>query len=238
MGKSPKMAEKAKKEVEQIPISTIKPENVKEILERGYDEAVNRVIEELKSEKADLQDKINDAINKGNWKKAQKLIDSDIPYLMVSVNPAGTKATVSIVDFAGIKKILKEGKKHFVDGVNKVLEGNLAAEFVKKYKSWDFKIGEHPTDLTISLTEMFTKHINDVMGISPPKGVKPGTPAQKIPEAKKVEFAKATVPKGKLPVYAKPDETTVTLYWPAWIKEKEKKFAEVVPEKVEKESSS
>ncbi|GEM_PF-2380840 len=221
-----KAAEKLKEE--NVPISTIKLETIKERVGSRYDEAVENLMSRLEREKNSLQSKINDAIRLGNWKGAQKLIDSAPPYLAVYVNPEGTKATVSISDYASIKKIFSDGKKSFVENVSKILEGNLSSELVKSYKSWYFEIGGSPTDLTNSLARMFGEELNNVMGINPPKGVN----IKSIPEGKKIEFVNATVPKDKLPIYITTDENKIICFWPPWITGREKELTEVVPKKL------
>jgi len=220
------MAKKTKEE--EVPIKTIKPETVIETIESKYDKAVENLMSRLEKEKDSLQSKINDAIKLGNWKQAQKLIDTAPPYLAVSVNPDGTKAVVSISDYTGIKKIFSNGKKSFVENVSKILEGNLSSELVKSYKSWYFEIGESPTDLTTSLAKMFGEELNNIMGISPPKGIN----IKNITESKRIEFENATVPKDKLPLYITNDGNRVSLFWPPWIEGRGKELTEVVPKKL------
>ncbi len=227
----------APKKREQILISTIKLEEIKAILESGYDAIVNAVTSDLNAMAKEYEAKIMAEVKKGDWTKAQKIIDGGHPMFQVDVIN-GTKVKVSIADYKGIKRMLVENKKVFVKEVDELLKGNMASEITVVRSNWSLNIGtEAITDKKYKqnvelLAELLTKNINEVIGVTPPKGIKPAMVADnKVPEAKKIDFADATVPKGSLPIYAMHENNKVVVYWPAWIRERRKELAEVVPEK-------
>jgi hypothetical protein len=235
---APELKHKPKEE-EQIPLTSIKPQEVNEMLQKGYDEVVNAVMVDLKETAKEYEGRIMAEVKKGNWNKAQKMIDKVNPLFKVDVI-GGTKVKVSIADYKGIKKTLADNKKKFVDEVEGVVKTNMTTELVKVRSNWSMIVGtEVVTDKAYKeqvtlLAELLTKNLNGVLGIEPPKGIKPAMVAKgKVPEGKKTDFADATVPKGNLPLYAMHENNEVVIYWPAWIKERRKELAEVVPEKKE-----
>ncbi len=237
MSKPPALKEKPKEE-EQILISTITSADVAQTLQKGYDAVVNGVMEDLNAMAKEYENKIMAEVKKGNWNKAQKLIDNIHPMFKVDTYDGGTKVKVSVIDYKGVKGMLAENKDAFVKEVEKVITSNMSEELVKGYYNWTLVFGSEVIEdkdykkRVDLLIELFTKNLNEVLGIEPPKGVKPAMVAsKKVPEAKKVEFADATVPKGNLPLYAMRKNDEVVIYWPGWIKEKTKGLAEVVPEK-------
>ena len=227
------------KKGKQVHISTIKLEEVKAILENGYDAVVNAVMSDINAMAKEYENKIVAEVKKGNWTKAQKIIDAGHPMFEVDII-GGTKVKVSIADNKGVKKMLADNKKAFVKEVDELLKGNMTSEITTVRSNWSLVVGtEDITDKEYKqnvklLAELLTKSINEVLGTGLPTGVKPAMVADdKVPEGKKIDFADATVLKGNLPVYAVQENNEVVVYWPAWIKERRKELAEVVPEKRE-----
>ncbi len=220
------------KEEKTIPISTINAETVKTMFEKGYDAVANGVIAGLNEMASAHQKKIMAEVKKGNWTKAQKLIDSTPPVFKVDVSPDGSKVKVSVSDMEGIKKLLKANRTKFVEEATKIVKSNITSEITKVYASWNFEFEAGPGEgaqISKIMADLFAENFNKTLGVEPPPGVKLG---KKIPEEKKVEFVKATVPKDKLPVYAESADGKVSIYWPGWIKEKPKELSEVVPKKI------
>lgn len=239
-GKGPRLKKKPKKEKpkieKEIPLKTIKPENVMKTLEKGYDAVVGAVLADLDKMASEYENKIKAETKKGKWKKAQALIDNAPLFFKID-----NDGNVSIADLAGIKKLLNANKKKFVEEVDRIVKTNITTEITTVSISWDFEFKggtKEQNVMTGKLAELLVKNFNGELGINVPKGIKPGTSADEIPKKKKIKFADATVIKGKLPVYATQTNRKVTILWPGWIepRPKEELFA-VVPRKRRKKLS-
>lgn len=216
-----------KEEAKKIPISNlanIEPEKLKNALTNAYNTAVTRTIEDLQNEAKKLQENIQKKVDFGDMKKAQQLIDKSPPYFKIDVKDHTVKVSVTPEAIKYVKEQFKP--KEPVDKLVNVIISSVTSEITKadehRGTGWRLLAEElKKGGGWEGIAELFVKNFNEIVGITPPPGIKP----ENVPKTKKIKFENATIPADKLPLYASYDAKKGEIYiaWAPWIEESTKK---------------